>query len=49
MADWLPFEVMWRNALAVVPLAVAVALICRFVRAQRERNPKNPMMWNSDM
>ncbi|MHC4428154.1 MAG: hypothetical protein ACYS0D_06065, partial [Planctomycetota bacterium] len=29
--DWLPTDLLWRNALAVIPLAIVVALLCRFV------------------
>jgi beta-lactamase regulating signal transducer with metallopeptidase domain len=34
MGEWFPVEIMWRNALAVIPLAVAVALICRLLPAR---------------
>ncbi len=29
--DWLPTDVLWRTAIAVIPLAVLIAVVCRLV------------------
>ena len=31
IAEWIPTDLLWRNALAVVPIAILVAVFCRWM------------------